>query len=149
MNKNLIIGIVVVALLALGGYYFYAQQGAYQTPAPATTQELPMIVEEETPPAEVGQEAEVREITVEGQEFSFSPGSITVTEGERIRLTFTNVGSFPHNFIVDELGIATQTIPPGGSDTIEFTSNQSGTFSFYCSVGNHRELGMEGTLDIE
>jgi len=92
---------------------------------------------------------EAREIEVEGSEFSFSPSSITFAQGEKVRLTFKNTGKNPHNFVIDELGVSTKTIPGGGSDTVEFTAGKSGTFTFYCAVGNHRQQGMEGELNVQ
>jgi uncharacterized cupredoxin-like copper-binding protein len=51
--------------------------------------------------------------------------------------------------MIDELGVASKTINSGESDTIEFTAGATGTFSFYCGVENHRDQGMEGTLEVE
>lgn len=159
--------IVVVVLLGAGAYYFYSQRtGSSMVPDTGmnetqdqqeTTQEVPvdsgteeMVVDEDESMEEDSMmEGEVREISVEGEEFGFSPSGITVSEGETVRVTFTNVGTFPHNFVIDELGVATETIQPGETDTVEFTANESGTFAFYCSVGNHREQGMEGDLEVE
>lgn len=142
LNPVLIIGVVVIILVAAG--YFIYGRGGYRAPAPATTQRD----QQQVPPASQ-QDSEVNDITVEANEFSFSPSNISLTTGERVRITFKNVGRNPHNFMIDELGVASQTIPGGGSDTIEFTADKSGTFTFYCSIGNHRSLGMEGELSVE
>lgn len=91
---------------------------------------------------------EGREIEVSADEYSFSPGAISVKKGEKIRLTFKNTGKLPHNYTIDELGVATKTIGGGQTETIEFTAEKSGTFTYYCGVGNHRSLGMEGKLEV-
>ena len=91
---------------------------------------------------------EFREIRVEGSEFSFSPSSITVKAGEKVRITFVNVGQAPHDFTIDELGIKTSVLAPGQSETLTFTAPSTGTFSFYCSVAGHRQAGMEGDLEV-
>ncbi len=96
--------------------------------------------------AQLGEE--VRVIEVNGSEFEFSPSTITLQKGERVRIIFRNVGSVPHNFVVDELGIRTPTIAPGRTAQVDFEVTKSGTFSFYCSVAGHREFGMEGNLTI-
>lgn len=160
-NMMLYVALVVVAVLIVGGFLFLSGRGSNMaTPATNTT------TDEMTDTNSVGEsvvntddsmmedegemmEGDIREVTVDGSEYSYSPSSLTVTEGENIRLTFNNVGNLPHNFVIDELGVATQTVPGGGSDTVEFTASQSGTFDFYCSVGNHRSLGMEGELDVQ
>lgn len=136
-NKNLLIGLGVLLLLAvLGGYYFFSQKGSvYQSPI-------------STPSQQATVSGEIREIVVEGNEFSFTPESITLNKGESVRLTFKNTGKLPHNFTIDELGISSKTVSPDGEDTIDFTVDKSGTFTFYCSVGNHRAQGMEGKLEV-
>lgn len=104
-----------------------------------------------TPPTS-GQEtspAGIKEVQVIGSEYSYSPSSIRLDKGTAVKLTFRNTGRLPHNLVIDELGVATQTIQSGASDTVEFTASQSGTFSFYCSIGNHRSLGMEGSLEVK
>ena len=146
MNKNLLIGLAVVVLV--GGYFLLSRGGGYQTPTTTPTQQAPRATEPVTEERE-GEAMEAREIVVEGSEFSFSPSSITVNAGEKVKLTFNNVGNFPHNFTVQGLGVATRTIGAGQSDTVEFTVEESGTLTFFCSVGNHRAQGMEGTLAVE
>jgi len=144
-NKGLLIGVVVVLLL-VGGYFVFA--GKMNKPSTAVTEQQEVF----TPTQEASsmeEEGEVAEITVEGDEYSFSPSELTVNAGQKVRLTFKNVGSQPHNFVVDGVGVASKTITGGGSDTIEFTASESGTFGFYCGVGNHRALGMEGDLEVE
>lgn len=126
---------VFLALVLAGFFYLRRPQLS-----PTTTQESPATQETS---------GEVREVTVEGDEYSFSPKSLSVAAGERIRLTFKNNGNLPHNFTIDELGVATRTVGGGEGDTVEFTAQTSGTFSFYCSVGGHRELGMEGDLQAQ
>ncbi len=101
-------------------------------------------------PTDASQSAEkVREILVVGNEYFFSPSSINLAVGKKVVLTFRNMGRMPHNLAADELGIKTKTISGGESDTVEFTPSQIGTFSFYCSLSNHRSLGMEGSLEVK
>ena len=67
---------------------------------------------------------------------------------EKVKLTFVNKGKLPHNLAIDELSVLTDTIPAGKSTMTEFTANQTGSFTAYCSVGNHRALGMEGEVEV-
>ena len=97
----------------------------------------------------IGEEAgAVREITVFASNFRFSESEIRVKKGETVRLTLVNNEGF-HDFVIDELGVATERIREGASTTIEFTADTVGEFPFYCSVGNHRALGMEGKFIVE
>ena len=92
---------------------------------------------------------EVREIMVSGTEFSFNPASITVSAGEQLKITFRNDGNVIHNFKITELGVGTNTIASGKTDSIEFTVSASGTYTFFCSVPGHQVKGMEGTLTVQ
>jgi plastocyanin len=91
----------------------------------------------------------VTEIVIEGSEFTFDPETFTVGEGETVKIVFRNTGTMIHDFVIDEFNVATSRIAPGEEEAVEFTPNQTGSFNFYCSVGNHRALGMEGTLVVE
>ena len=137
LNKNILIGFVIVVLV-LGGYYFFNSKQQVQAPKEETKIENKQV-----------EITESRKIVVEGNEFKCSPTSITVEKGEKINLVFKNIGKFPHNFVVDELGIKSKTINAGEEDSIEFVSEKTGTFVMYCGVGNHREQGMEGEAVVE
>lgn len=101
-----------------------------------------------TPSEQVQPTGETKEFTVEGSEYKFSPASITVNKGDRVKITFKNVGSIGHNFVIGDLGVSTSTISPGSTDIVEFIAGKSGTFAFYCSVPGHRPAGMEGQIVI-
>ena len=92
------------------------------------------------------------EFTIEGSEFSFSPAKIAVSQGDEVKITFNNVGEVVHDFVIDEFGVKTLILEPGGTATLEFTADKVGTFFFYCSVetptGTHRAAGMEGEITV-
>ncbi len=144
-NKGLIAA-VVIAVLLVGGYFIFA---AKMTPFPTQSLTEQKEASEVSREERSSKEGEVKEITVEADEYSFSPETLTFTKGQKVRLTFKNVGSQPHNFVIDGMGVASKTIPEGSSDTVGFTASESGTFEFYCAIGNHRALGMEGNLEVE
>jgi nitrosocyanin len=100
----------------------------------------------EAPEAEVGKEIE---ITVEASEFQFDPNVINIKKGQKVVLTFKNAGTITHDFIIDEFDVATPLTLPGETRTVEFTPNEAGSFSYYCNVSNHRQLGMEGVINVE
>lgn len=140
--KGLWIGIGLFVAVILAGLFFLGK------PQSTPTQESqPTAVPGTSPTTQPT--GEIREITVEGSEYSFSPKSLTVEAGERISLTFKNTGNLPHNFTIDELAVRTKTVAAGGSGTIEFTAEKSGTFTFYCGITGHRQLGMEGNLEVQ
>ena len=139
-------------ILIVAGYFLL--RDGYQAPTQAPTPApgiSPETVEEKIASDET-QEATipaVREFTVFGDEYSFSPSSITVKAGEQVKITFKNTGRANHNLVVEGLGISTKTIGGGKSDMIEFAAPASGTYTFFCSVSGHRAAGMKGSLIVE
>jgi plastocyanin len=85
---------------------------------------------------------------VDGSNFTFSPKSITVKKGDKVKINFVNKDGF-HDFRIDEFKVATNKINGGSSESVEFTADRSGSFEYYCSVGNHRAMGMSGKLIVE
>jgi plastocyanin len=88
------------------------------------------------------------EVTVHGANYKFTPNIITAKEGQKVKVTFVSDGGL-HDFTLDEFNVKTKQLQSGGSETVEFTADKKGTFKYYCSVGNHRAMGMEGTLTVE
>ncbi len=137
--------VLLIALVGIGVFVVTRMQGTTNTAQEVAASPMPQAV----PGEEVPEQVAVREITVEGRDYSFAPASINVTQGERVRVMFINRGAMPHDFVIDELGVATRIINPGQTDVVEFTASDSGSFTYYCSVGNHRALGMVGSLSVE
>ena len=97
---------------------------------------------------ETGTQEPFKEVKIVASEYSFTPSLISVKKGDRIRLTFENSGKFPHNLTIEGMGVATKTVAAGGVDAVEFTAATAGTFNFFCSVVGHKDLGMEGILEV-
>jgi plastocyanin len=60
-------------------------------------------------------------------------------------ITLTNTGDATHDLVVERDGEdvgASEQIGPGETSTFEVTL-EAGEYVFYCSVGNHRQMGME------
>jgi plastocyanin len=94
-------------------------------------------------------EGTVKVITVEGSNFKFLPATITVNKGDTVKITFKNTGGF-HDFVIDEFeGAKTKQIGANSEETIQFVADKAGTFEYYCSVGNHRGMGMVGKLIVQ
>jgi len=58
-----------------------------------------------------------------------------------------------HDFDIDELGVDTETVEVGEVLTTTFqipADAAPGTeYAYYCSAGNHREMGMEGKIFVQ
>lgn len=88
------------------------------------------------------------EVTVEGSNFKFSPSTIKASKGDTVRLTFKSSGGI-HDLTVDEFDVQTSQLGDGEEEEVEFVAGKTGTFEYYCSVGNHRNMGMVGKLVVE
>jgi nitrosocyanin len=154
MNRTIIV-IVLLAIL-LGGFALVQSQKKVTQTSPAETTTQPSAMMQPSgamSPAATGEGAmmkagEVKEFTVEGKNFSFSPSTLTVNKGDTVKITFKNSGGM-HDFVLDEFNVKTKPIESGASETVSFTANKAGTFNYYCSVGNHRAMGMQGTLTVK
>lgn len=136
----LIIGLLLVAAVVYFGV------GAFTTPV-----NLPTIPKPSQQPIGGGPgnvTSQMKNITVEAMPFEFNPKEIRVKKGNTVRLTLKNNEGF-HDWTLDEFNARTKQIQAGQTDTIQFVADKAGTFEYYCSVGNHRQMGMVGNLIVE
>ena len=138
MNKNLLIGLgVFIAIVLVGIYFVRGSKLNYGTPSQTVTTTT-------TPSAKAAQE-----VTVSVKEFTYTPSTISLKKGESAKIALVNNGTTAHNLTIEGLNLATKTINPGESDDISFTPSAAGTYTFFCSVDSHRDLGLTGTLTIQ
>lgn len=158
-NTKIIVAVVLVLLLG-GGAYFYFQgqnmnaevtnngsmtQSVAPTPSMAPSDHAMMGSDS----AMMEKTGTVKEFTVDGSNFKFEPSTMTVNKGDTVKIVFKNTGGF-HDFVIDEFaGAKTKQIGANASETIEFVVDKAGSFEYYCSVGNHRGMGMKGTLTVK
>jgi nitrite reductase (NO-forming) len=126
--------LVLIVLSVLSWFFFRRSSANSSNAAVAVSTPTPSVIT-------------VSFIIESGQSY-FKPGEIKVKQGDRVRITLNNIeGS--HNLGIDEFNAKTKTIQTGESDTVEFLADKKGTFEFYCSVANHRQMGMVGNLIVE
>src|SRR3990172_11005102 len=81
--------------------------------------------------------------------FNFSPNLIEGEPGETVKIKLSSKNG-DHDFIIDELGVRSRTLASGESQVLEVTipddAVSGSTYEFYCSISNHRAMGMVGTL---
>lgn len=137
---------IVIGGLIYGAFYYFmsAKNGSSMYSETTNTQDN---INDNIEPTSSMEGAE--EITVEGNEFAFTPSTITVKEGVPVKLTFKNTGKYPHNFTVSDLSVQTATVQSGQEDTITFTPTKTGSFEYICTVPTHLDKGMKGTLTVE
>lgn len=154
--KNTYIVIIVLVLVGVG-FWFLGTGKKAEAPiveTPTTQNESNQennIINQEMPAPDAPNTLEtsvVKEFTVSGKNFSFTPSLITVKKGDRVKITFNNTEGF-HDFKIDEYGVATKQAKAPATEVLEFTADKVGSFEYYCSVGAHRAVGMKGTLKVE
>lgn len=157
MNKNLIIGIFVVLVVAAGAWFFFKGELQPIQPANETVETNPGpsdTLETKAPSGNVPESTDssitkqVKEFTVTGSSFKFDVPEIKVNKGDTVKITFKNAGGF-HDFVIDEFNVKTKQGNGPSEETVTFVADKAGEFAFYCSVGQHRSLGMEGKFIVE
>ena len=94
----------------------------------------------------------VKTFALSGENFKFimdgieSP-DLVVDEGDKVRVELVSGQGF-HDFVIDEFNAATSKVKDGETTFVEFTADKKGTFDYYCSVGEHRKMGMKGKLIV-
>lgn len=146
--QKILLGIIgVLVVVGIIAYLVKSNIPAIDTtPSPSATS-TPQV--KKTSSVELAENASnTVEVAVTGENYTFTPKTITVKEGQKVRVTFTSKSGL-HDFVLDEFNAKTKRLQSGSGETIEFTATKKGTFTYYCSVGNHRAMGMEGTLTVE
>jgi len=93
------------------------------------------------------------DITAEGREFYFNGEeeanpTLVIPQGSMVEATLCVTGG-SHDWVVDELNVATAQVSENDEcSTVQFMADQVGEFEYYCSVGNHREQGMVGSIVV-
>jgi len=160
MNKTYVVIILLVVMVVLG-LLFMGKDSTVKAPEVDTVEEIDLDNQVETNfgadlvlPASTADDGttlpapEVKEFVVSGSNFSLDPSTITVNQGDKVRIVFKNSQGF-HDFVIDEYGRATKQNQAPSEEIIEFVADKAGSFEYYCSVGSHRAIGMKGALIVE
>ena len=125
MNKT--VALVAVVLVLVGGYMYYGKNQV-------TVREFSMT-----------SWMEMKDDVVTSAYFSL--GEMKVKKGDTVRITVTNTAGI-HDFVIDEFDVQKET-PLNEPVVIEFVADKAGTFEYYCSKYNHRQIGQRGNLIVE
>ena len=88
-----------------------------------------------------------RTIEMSVENFAFTPGTLNLKKGEKVKLVLNGVSGI-HSFASKDLGI-NQQVSAGETVTIEIPTDTAGTFSFRCAVpcgSGHND--MKGSIVI-
>jgi plastocyanin len=82
---------------------------------------------------------------LEGKEvYAFSPSTITVIEGDTIRLTLINPEDDQHSFVLPDLVVA---LPGGKATEATYVAKHPGIYPILCAVASHLPM-MTGQLVV-
>src|SRR3989338_2523928 len=143
--NNTLVTVAVVVVFVLGGFFLFQKRGVAPVDDfdPGVKVDTTMPV----PGSEVEETLVVKEFSVDAAPFSFTPLTMTVNKGDTVEITVKNVKG-THDLKIDEFNAATRTLNAGETQTISFVADKVGTFEYYCSVGNHRAMGMVGSFIV-
>jgi plastocyanin len=109
--------------------------------APATTASA-------TPPADG---SPLKIVAEDRAGLKFDTSELTASAGD-VTITMDNPegNGMPHDVAIEGDGVdaAGEVVQPGGTSEVS-ADLKPGTYTFYCSVGQHRQAGMEGTLTVQ
>ncbi len=160
-STGMIVGIVIAIIIVIAGLYYYTQNGDSTKTATDTTDTTP--ADSATSPADTTAEVVhsadewangsvmedgTKVFSLIGNQFTFTPNQIKVNKGDKVKVMLL-AQDMPHDFVLEGYtNVKTKLIQPGATDFVMFTADKAGTFTFYCSVGNHRAQGMVGQLMV-
>jgi nitrite reductase (NO-forming) len=69
--------------------------------------------------------------------------------GDTIEITISSGEGAEHDIVIPELKVRSQHFDgKSGPVKLRFKLTQSGKFTYYCSIPGHRQIGMEGLLEV-
>ena len=95
--------------------------------------------------ASASEGSEVVTINMMVSNFSFSPKTIRVKEGQFVTIKFNTTGA--HTFTVQ--GLTINKLLFDAKEQLSFVAEKKGNYPFQCAVQGHKEKGMEGVIIIE
>jgi manganese oxidase len=88
----------------------------------------------------------VSEATVKLSDFKVKASATTFTAGP-IKLRVQNMGPTVHNFKIDGVG-ETKKLRAGQIEIMDLGSLEPGTYTWYCPISGHVDLGMTGKFTV-
>ncbi|MFN8524806.1 MAG: cupredoxin domain-containing protein [Chloroflexota bacterium] len=82
--------------------------------------------------------------------YAFEPATVTVPAGA-VNFNINNPDSRRHDIVIVVNGeeLASEIIESGAAGAWSVTLSAPGTYEFFCSIGNHRERGMVGSITVQ
>ena len=140
--------LLAVPVLAFAGCGDDKGDGNGGVPPAGTGANVPTTPAVKTTPTATTPAAGRSAVSIVATEFKFTPANLDVKAGQAT-FKLRNDGAAPHALEVDGNGIEKSSqVIQGGQTTELKVALKPGRYEIYCPVGNHRDMGMEGTLTV-
>jgi heme/copper-type cytochrome/quinol oxidase subunit 2 len=91
---------------------------------------------------------QIREFSIVGNRYAFSPSTLTVNQNDVVKITFI-AQDIAHSFTIDGYRISKRA-GKGQTVSFEFRADKSGPFPFYCNLSfDEKCKDMKGTLTVK
>jgi len=89
-------------------------------------------------------------VKLSATEFKFTPSDPSVDKAGKVTFDVSNDGSVDHALEVEGPNgeVETEPIAAGQSAKLTVDLSKPGKYEMYCPIGNHKEMGMEGTVTV-
>jgi len=88
-----------------------------------------------------------REFMITAKDYRFSPSRLEVTQDDLVKLTVQSA-DVAYSLTIDAYRVS-RRVPAGGSTTLEFRADRTGTFAFYSNLtSDARHAQMRGELIV-
>lgn len=75
--------------------------------------------------------------------------TLRVNVGDTVEITIGSGEGAEHDIVIPDLGVKSKAFnAQTGPTKVRFKATKAGKFSYYCSVPGHRQIGMEGLIDV-
>ncbi|MEK7545353.1 MAG: cupredoxin domain-containing protein [Patescibacteria group bacterium] len=92
--------------------------------------------------------AQIKTFNMVAKNFTFAPSTITVNEGDTVRINLSSTEG-THGLVIPDFGV-NKVVSQGAPVVLEFVASKKGTFGFRCSVMCGEGHGdMKGTLIVQ
>jgi plastocyanin len=101
--------------------------------------------EDSSPSASVRDTVEVRL-----SEFALDPSQVSIDEPGTYTFRAVNDGQAVHALEIEGHGVEEETedLQPGETAELTVELTEAGDYELYCPVGNHRDMGMDGSVQV-
>ena len=74
---------------------------------------------------------------------------LRATVGDMVELVMSSGEGAEHDIAIPELGVTSEKFRAGSAPvTLRFKAEKGGTFTYICTIAGHRQVGMEGTMEV-